>query len=925
MIRFGEKRKEAIIIIVERKKNQNINRSIFSSSEAGKFKRNNFLKDSTTACTELDMDEDSIEEQQLIEEAGISRELEMIEQAAAEEQSCLKERVEGVSPSKTNSIQTPLSSSSTTTPSIMAAVAALGLPVTLARDIVSENGDTNTVKNSVVRAITVVGADSESQNSSTNQNALTIIPSSNRRFVLRSAVNENGKNGEDATIRDTSYSEVNFEENSTTKIVINEQVVSDKIHQGEDEGEFANVNYARSGCVLERRKGEEEEMVDAMAGAEEHNEALVSPSDTCELSSRKHQIHDISYRSQDEQGSSNQLASVDIEEQVRLTEVHPRSAATKDSSLLQFAENQAATAEETPYTATSIIINNNNNSKRKQSDSLPNDNIDTKDLKNDEPTKGIDSNAIPADSQSESYNSEPEENNSDIEHESLGISTEDNTITVTVGGPPVSPSNMIDATDFRMGSGGTSECSPYATLASVNGRMSPPPPGHGGHPTHHVHGYHVNTSYATLTPLQPLPPISTLSSMQDKFQAYSPNGGSSHPNQGPGSFGSGGMQNNSLSNISLGSPYNTYDKLPMGISPPPYGGHNTGHAIMSGNNGGHESHSPSSSALSPHEGPNGNDNYPSQNIGLNAKQEPMSPNSAGYYESNSIVHSNNTNNKQHQSSPGGNHHELSPHSSSHGIDHSPNSVTNSTGGHNGHHGGMHAPTSIYGSEPLTSTNNPSLNGMASISPQTISPVPHTSPGQLLPIHHPHELSPTSPTGINHGPGGGASILAAAAAVAASNASKPPSLHPNPHHVLAHQLGVVQAGQPSNMSHVQHNMISLKSNNANSGNSGHNGSGGETEEINTKDLAQRISAELKRYSIPQAIFAQRVLCRSQGTLSDLLRNPKPWSKLKSGRETFRRMQKWLSEPEFQRMSSLRLAGKHLYESFLKNNYCTFNTS
>ncbi|XP_054709368.1 uncharacterized protein LOC129219075 [Uloborus diversus] len=84
------------------------------------------------------------------------------------------------------------------------------------------------------------------------------------------------------------------------------------------------------------------------------------------------------------------------------------------------------------------------------------------------------------------------------------------------------------------------------------------------------------------------------------------------------------------------------------------------------------------------------------------------------------------------------------------------------------------------------------------------------------------------------------------------------------------------------------------------------SGDEVEEINTKELAQRISAELKRYSIPQAIFAQRVLCRSQGTLSDLLRNPKPWSKLKSGRETFRRMYKWLEEPEFQRMSALRLA-------------------
>ncbi|XP_018611292.1 one cut domain family member 2 [Scleropages formosus] len=85
-----------------------------------------------------------------------------------------------------------------------------------------------------------------------------------------------------------------------------------------------------------------------------------------------------------------------------------------------------------------------------------------------------------------------------------------------------------------------------------------------------------------------------------------------------------------------------------------------------------------------------------------------------------------------------------------------------------------------------------------------------------------------------------------------------------------------------------------------------GSAGQLEEINTKEVAQRITAELKRYSIPQAIFAQRVLCRSQGTLSDLLRNPKPWSKLKSGRETFRRMWKWLQEPEFQRMSALRLA-------------------
>uniref|UniRef100_A0A3B4BBR2 One cut domain family member n=2 Tax=Periophthalmus magnuspinnatus TaxID=409849 RepID=A0A3B4BBR2_9GOBI len=91
------------------------------------------------------------------------------------------------------------------------------------------------------------------------------------------------------------------------------------------------------------------------------------------------------------------------------------------------------------------------------------------------------------------------------------------------------------------------------------------------------------------------------------------------------------------------------------------------------------------------------------------------------------------------------------------------------------------------------------------------------------------------------------------------------------------------------------------------------SGAPLEEINTREVAQRVTAELKRYSIPQAIFAQRVLCRSQGTLSDLLRNPKPWSKLKSGRETFRRMWKWLHEPEFQRMSALRLAACKRKES------------
>ncbi|CAG5109910.1 Oidioi.mRNA.OKI2018_I69.chr2.g4379.t1.cds [Oikopleura dioica] len=82
-------------------------------------------------------------------------------------------------------------------------------------------------------------------------------------------------------------------------------------------------------------------------------------------------------------------------------------------------------------------------------------------------------------------------------------------------------------------------------------------------------------------------------------------------------------------------------------------------------------------------------------------------------------------------------------------------------------------------------------------------------------------------------------------------------------------------------------------------------------MDTKKVAEDILSELKRYSIPQSVFANKILGRSQGTLSDLLRNPKPWDKLKAGRETFRRMEQWLQQPEMKRVTELqqatRLAG------------------
>ena len=81
----------------------------------------------------------------------------------------------------------------------------------------------------------------------------------------------------------------------------------------------------------------------------------------------------------------------------------------------------------------------------------------------------------------------------------------------------------------------------------------------------------------------------------------------------------------------------------------------------------------------------------------------------------------------------------------------------------------------------------------------------------------------------------------------------------------------------------------------------------TDELDTFDITRRVSEELRRCNISQALFAQAVLGRSQGTLSDLLRKPKPWAQLKSGRETFAKMQQWLMEPEKQRLAYLNITG------------------
>ena len=81
-----------------------------------------------------------------------------------------------------------------------------------------------------------------------------------------------------------------------------------------------------------------------------------------------------------------------------------------------------------------------------------------------------------------------------------------------------------------------------------------------------------------------------------------------------------------------------------------------------------------------------------------------------------------------------------------------------------------------------------------------------------------------------------------------------------------------------------------------------------EDLDTREIAEALTNELKKYSIPQAVFARKVLNRSQGTLSDVLRKPKPWNELRGGREIFRKMKEWLDLPEVKRIPQLRTEGK-----------------
>ncbi|KAM5229282.1 homeobox protein cut-like 1 isoform 2-T2 [Ctenodactylus gundi] len=66
-----------------------------------------------------------------------------------------------------------------------------------------------------------------------------------------------------------------------------------------------------------------------------------------------------------------------------------------------------------------------------------------------------------------------------------------------------------------------------------------------------------------------------------------------------------------------------------------------------------------------------------------------------------------------------------------------------------------------------------------------------------------------------------------------------------------------------------------------------------QEVDTIELTRQVKEKLAKNGICQRIFGEKVLGLSQGSVSDMLSRPKPWSKLtQKGREPFIRMQLWL---------------------------------
>lgn len=456
------------------------------------------------------------------------------------------------------------------------------------------------------------------------------------------------------------------------------------------------------------------------------------------------------------------------------------------------------------------------------------------------------------------------------------------------GGPA---GGMIDSSDFRA-------VLSEPTYQTLNGRMTPP-------------GFATSSSYATLTPLQPLPPISTMS---DKFSHY----GHHHPTGG----GFALMQTPAGLSMAGVTSYHQYDKLGSAMAA---AGMNMSVSLAVNNSG-----SGGNVIVSGGGGHNQGQGHQQSGISSNGQNHHVHHSSHIIHSSSSPFHSNSpdkslspTNGFEYSGSSGGHRVLGSPASQSPVNLHSPTSLLPALNGlpasppaqmppspasvspSNGHHPQSQQQHGTFVSSPQES------KVIASVSPQQVTVLQTAvtsclSGAQMVPNAQTVTIVQAPVSNL------AATIVSTPVAVVTTASALHQQQQQQQHLQQQSLQSQQQSGtQTKTAAGIQKNCANSHSSQSDSSAA----SGDELEEINTKDLAQRISSELKRYSIPQAIFAQRVLCRSQGTLSDLLRNPKPWSKLKSGRETFRRMSKWLEEPEFQRMSALRLAGQFFIHTSL----------
>jgi hypothetical protein len=70
-----------------------------------------------------------------------------------------------------------------------------------------------------------------------------------------------------------------------------------------------------------------------------------------------------------------------------------------------------------------------------------------------------------------------------------------------------------------------------------------------------------------------------------------------------------------------------------------------------------------------------------------------------------------------------------------------------------------------------------------------------------------------------------------------------------------------------------------------------------EPLDTTYVSNIVRKILAQHNIGQRVFARCILSLSQGTVSELLSKPKPWSKLtEKGKESYRKMWSWANSEE-----------------------------